>query len=303
MNKAEAWTKASRIPAQMFIFPSLLLGQIIHFSMHKEFNWLVFVLIHTYGLLMHLFIVYANDYADYETDRQNKTFTPFTGGSRVLIEGYLSKKNILYGAVVMAIMCLFIGVLLSFYIGNAFILLLVIAGILLLYAYSFSPMKISYRGFGELLQMIGVGLVLPLIGYLSQGGNINAFPWTIIIIILPSQLAMAISTSLPDEPSDRLSSKRTSVVILGHYKAKLLIILLYTVSFISILIYQRGTLINLSGIIFSLITSVLILLQLFILSNYSIKPGSKMITYFVLLSILTNTVIVLGLSYIIFKHA
>lgn len=300
MKKAKIWIKASRIPAQTFIFPSLLLGQVISFSIFGEFKWLNFLFIHIYGLVMHLFIVYANDYADYETDKHNKTFTPFSGGSRVLAEGNLSKEKILFSAVLMAIICVIIGVFMSFYVENWVVLFLVLVGILLLHAYSFGPMKISYRGFGELLQMMGVGVVLPLIGYLSQGGNINAFPWVIMIIILPTQLAMAISTSLPDEPSDRFSSKRTTVVILGSNKAKLLIILLYTISLISIVIYKEANTINLNGLFFIIVVFSSIILQLLILINYSTDAGSTKISYFVLLSILTNTVIILGMSYIIY---
>jgi len=34
--------------------------------------------------------VLANDYFDYESDRQNRNAGPFTGGSRVLVDGKLS---------------------------------------------------------------------------------------------------------------------------------------------------------------------------------------------------------------------
>ena len=300
IKKTKAWIKASRIPAQTFIFPSILLGQLIRFSINGELNWYIFIFAHTYGLCMHLFIVYANDYADYETDKLNTTYTAFTGGSRVLVEEILTKKEVLFSSVVMAIMCVIMGAILSYYAGNWIILLLIILGILLLQAYSFRPMKISYAGFGELLQMIGVGIILPLIGYVSQGGGLKEFPWGIMIIILPSQLAMAISTSLPDAPSDRMSSKRTTVVVLGEYKAKVLIVLLYIISLVSMLIYNRTFFVEFNGFIFIFMVFALILSQLFLSINYPIKPGSKMISYSVLLSILTNTIIMLGISLIIF---
>lgn len=303
MNTAIAWVKASRLPAQTFIFPSLLLGQAIGFSINRNFSWSIFGLVHMYGIFMHLFIVYGNDYSDYETDKLNKTYTPFTGGSRVLVEQDLDKQSLLFGAVLMAILSLIVGAYLSYMLSNWSISLLVVGGILLLHSYSFKPMKISYKGFGELLQMIGVGLVLPLIGYLAQGGAIEKFPFFIMAIILPSQLAMAISTSLPDEPSDKLSSKRTTVVILGQSKSKFLIVLLYSISLISILLYQKLMYMSLYEIVFALTVLLLISLQLFLSVKYSTKPGSSFLFYLVLISILTNTTIVLGMAYMFFIPA
>jgi len=53
MNKFKAWVKASRLPAQAFIFPSLLLGQAIHFQLTGSFDFKVAILIHLYGFFMH----------------------------------------------------------------------------------------------------------------------------------------------------------------------------------------------------------------------------------------------------------
>lgn len=64
----KAWIKASRLPAQTFIFPSLLLGQMLHQNISGSFSWFIFSLLFFLGLTMHFYIVYANDYADYETD-------------------------------------------------------------------------------------------------------------------------------------------------------------------------------------------------------------------------------------------
>jgi 1,4-dihydroxy-2-naphthoate polyprenyltransferase len=303
MTKTLAWIKASRFPAQAFIFPSLLFGQVINFSIYRKFSWTMFALIHIYGLFMHLFIVYANDYADYETDKLNKTYTSFTGGSRVLVEGTLTHGSLLLGAVLMAMLCVVTGIWISIYRDSWLILILVFLGLLLLYSYSFHPIKISYRGFGEVLQMIGVGMVLPLIGYISQGGTIHDFPWRMMLIILPSQLAMAISTSLPDEPSDRLSFKRTTVVILGQNRAKFIIVLLYIITLISVVLTEKMYFLNLPGWIYIFLVGTLILWQAALSRKSSAKPGSMTLFYVVLLSILTNTIVVIGVSYLIFIHA
>lgn len=300
MQILKSWIKASRVPAQGFIFPSLLLGQAVYYSLYGTFSWKAFVLIHLYGLFMHLFIVYANDYADYETDLINRTYTPFSGGSRALVEGGLTRRQLLTGAVIMSLLTVGTGIWLSINSFNVSITIYVLAGMMLLYAYSFEPVILSYRGFGEILQVAGVGVVLPVIGYLAHGGYLNTFPPGIILALLPAQMAMAVSTSLPDEPSDRMSSKRTSVVLLGGFRAKILIILLYLTTFILLTARQSISLRMIMMQFYPLLIAAFILSLIILSVMFRVKPGSKPMFYFVLLSILTNTSFSLWMIYYLF---
>lgn len=291
----KAWIKASRLPAQTFIFPSLLLGQMLHRNLSGSFSWFIFSLLFFLGLTMHFYIVYANDYADYETDRFNQTFTPFTGGSRVLVEGDLGRSSLLQGSVFMAFSTLLLAIFLSIIAGSIWPAILAIVGIILLHAYSFYPVKLSYRGFGETLQMVGVGLVLPLIAFTAQGGVIADVPWLIILSLLPSQLAMAIGTALPDAPSDILSKKRTSAVLFGNQVASRLMVVLFGVTF-TLVVLQLGFVITLPSLIFygvlALMSGGLIYLTFFKIT----VPGTPGMVALTGLSIFTNTFLVLATS-------
>ncbi len=290
-----AWIKASRLPAQLFIFPSLLLGQalaVLYLGIDIAYG--VMVLVHLYGLFMHLFIVYANDYADYETDKHNQTFTPFTGGSRVIVDGLLTKDALFKGAIIMGALTITLGVILSFMQTSAFILLLIIAGIGIFLAYSFKPIKMSYRGYGESLQALGVGLVLPLVGFLAQGGTLSSVPWTLILAFLPAQYAMAIGTALPDEPSDRASHKKTTAVKLGGANARRLMIGLYLLSLILVLIQSPFTPFMTSMV--TVLLMMLIFMQGLIIWVKNPLPGSIPLTILVSFSILTNTALVLSVA-------
>ncbi len=293
------WLRASRLTAHMFIFPSILFGQILWFWQTGEFSLLVFVLVHIYGLFMHLFIVYANDYADFDTDRLNKTYTIFSGGSRVLLEGVLSRKKLLIASLIMSFLCILIGLIFWIITSSPLILGLIMIGLFLLYAYSFKPFEISYRGFGEILQMLGVGLVLPLIGFVSQSGSLDSLPWMLIVIVLPSQLAMAISTSLPDQPSDSISLKRTSAVLLGQKKAQGVMILMYITCLLLFIITQSSLYSNLWGIVIISVLVLLICFQIFLSLFKNAKPGTRDLFFLVLLSILTNTSFVVGITYLL----
>lgn len=299
VSRIMPWVRASRLTAHMFIFPSILFGQILWFWQSRDFSMLVFILVHIYGLFMHLFIVYANDYSDFDTDKLNKTYTIFSGGSRVLLEGVLSRKKLLIASLIMSFLCILIGLIFWIITSSPLILGLIMIGLFLLYAYSFKPFEISYRGFGETLQMLGVGLVLPLIGFVSQSGSLDSLPWMLIVIVLPSQLAMAISTSLPDQPSDSISLKRTSAVLLGQKKAQGVMILMYITSLVLFIMTQSSLYLNFWGIVIIVLLALLICFQIFLSLFKNAKPGTRDLFVLVLLSILTNTSFVVGITYLL----
>ncbi|QRO02979.1 prenyltransferase [Archangium violaceum] len=172
-----------------------------------------------FGLLDQLFIVYANDWADQETDRRNRTPTVFSGGSRVLVEGRLSPRAIGTAALVCAGSLLAVSVGLAVARGAPLLVPLAVLALGLLWAYSYPPLRLSYRGGGEALQAVGVAGVLPLYGYLAQGGALGSFPWALVALLLPTHLACSIATALPDEPSDRESGKLTLPARIGGERA------------------------------------------------------------------------------------
>ena len=78
--------------------------------------------------------------------------------------------------------------------------------------------------------MLGVGVCLPIYGYYAQAGALAGFPWPLFYVLLPTQLACAIATSWPDEPSDRRSEKRTMTVSLGQRGAQRAVIALHVLA-------------------------------------------------------------------------
>ncbi|WP_437897261.1 prenyltransferase [Sorangium sp. So ce124] len=225
-----AWLDASRLASQPSIALPLLLGQLVGAqAAGRPLDLGTLAAVQLFGLLDQLFIVYANDVADRETDRRNRTATPFSGGSRVLVEGRLSPRALGAAAAVCAAALVAVSSALAAALATAaaaLLVLLAIAALLLLWAYSYPPLRLSYRGGGELLQMVGVGAVLPLYGYIAQGGDPARFPFALLVFLLPSHLACAIATALPDEPSDRESGKRTLPVRVGGERAARWVVLL-----------------------------------------------------------------------------
>jgi len=215
-----AWVQASRLPSQLYLALPLLLGQGVAVRLEgRALDVGTWVAVQLFGVLDQLFIVYANDWADQETDRHNRTATPFSGGSRVLVEGRLSARALGRAALACAVGLLTISVGLAVTRGEPLLVPLAVAALALLWAYSYPPLRLSYRGGGELLQMVGVAGVLPLYGYVAQGGEPGRFPWALVVLLLPTHLACAIATALPDEPSDRETGKLTLPARVGGERA------------------------------------------------------------------------------------
>lgn len=227
MTKVLAWLQASRLASQTYIFFPLLLGQGFYRQIGGELNPAVFCWVGAYSLLIQLFIVYANDYADAEVDRLNTTYNIFSGGSRVLVCGLLSKKELQIGVAVTMALNAGVGCVLSFFYERSWVLPLIFVSWALLWIYSYTPFKLSYRGGGEVVQALGVGFLLLFFGYYAQAGNASHFPWQYLVFVLPLQLGAAFCTALPDEPSDREGRKHTLVVLVGPVPVKLLVVFLY----------------------------------------------------------------------------
>lgn len=235
MNKLKVWIKASRLASQSYIFFPLLLGQGIAYFFHESFNWNLFFLIQLFGIFNQFYIVYANDYADYEVDKINDTYNTFSGGSRVLVEGELSKSELKLGIQLMIFLNFLVGTIITLAFSRVYVNLIIIFALLLLWAYSYEPIKLSYRGGGELLQCIGVGFILPFFGYYAQSSELKILIPLFFITYLPMQLSCALSTTLPDYPSDKIGNKKTLSVLIGYTHVRKLVI---TLNILSILLFS-----------------------------------------------------------------
>lgn len=207
-----AWLQAARPLAHANIAIPLLLGQGLAHAAFGTFSWRRFALIHAYGVLAHLFIVFANDVADHPDDAKNLSPTPFSGGSRVLVEGKLAPKTLALAALGVALTLGAFGAFVAFGEGLALALVLVTLPLLLTWLYSFPPLRLSYRGHGEWLQALGVGVALPATAFYFQVGTFAGLSLQALAVTLALGWAGNLITALPDELADRRAGKRTHPV-------------------------------------------------------------------------------------------
>lgn len=214
-----AWIQAARPLAQANIAVPLLFGELLAIHAIGRVDVGMLVVAHVFGVLDQLFIVFANDVADEEGDRLNDTHNLFSGGSRVLPEAKLSSRALGIAAIVMATAMLALSG-----VAAAFDRPMMLGGwalaVALLWAYSYAPLRLSYRGLGEVTQGLGVGVVLPLIGWYLQIGHFEGLPWLALIPSFLLAVASNISTALPDHPADVEVDKLTWPVRFGQARAR-----------------------------------------------------------------------------------
>ncbi len=215
-----AWVQASRPLAQANIAIPLLLGEMIALVECARLDVGLLVLAHLFGLFDQLFIVYANDLADEEGDRHNETPTAFSGGSRVLVEGKLTRSALSRAAIAMAIAMLATSLVAAFAMDRPAAPVGWALAVLLLWAYSYRPLRGSYTGWGEVLQGLGVGVVLPLLGFYLQCGDVRGFPWPALLPSFLLAVASNISTGLPDHAADEAVGKQTWSIRYGAVRAR-----------------------------------------------------------------------------------
>ncbi len=204
-----SWIQAARPLAQANIAIPLLVGELLAFAVTGVWSWWLFGLTHAAGIADQLFIVFANDVADEDGDRENTTFNAFSGGSRVLAEGKLSASALRRAAALMAIVLVLLAAYPAFALARPLLLPLWVGGIAVLWAYSYPPLRLAYRGYGELAQGLGLGVVLPLVGFYAIAGSFNTFPWAALAPLFVLGVAGNITTALPDEPADKACDKRS----------------------------------------------------------------------------------------------
>lgn len=171
--------------------------------------------------LIHIGTNLANDYFDHLSgaDQANLNPTPFSGGSRMIQDGIILPKKILYAALAAFIFGSLIGLYLNYLCGKNIILILGVIGVGLGFFYSGRPFFIGYRGFGELAVGAGFGPLMVMGAYFVQA---QSLPFNIFLISIPVGILVALIVFInefPDYAADKIVKKNTLVVVLGREKA------------------------------------------------------------------------------------
>jgi 1,4-dihydroxy-2-naphthoate octaprenyltransferase len=158
---------------------------------------------------------YANEYADYETDRLT-TRTPFSGGSGALVRTGLPRRLALRAAVGALVVALAgTGLLAGVAVAGGPALLPDTAAVGLLasmavlgWQYSLPPLALAWHGWGELDNALLGGVLLPVYG-VAVAGDVTAAS---VLAFLPFACIVFVNllaTTWPDREADAAVGKET----------------------------------------------------------------------------------------------
>lgn len=215
---AQSYIRAARPSAHGMIALPLLWGQALALLLTGQFSASMLIVILCFGVFFQIYILYLNDFADEDIDRNNHTFW-LSGGSRVIPDALLSGQSLFVGALIAMVILALISVG-SGLMGRPWMFLLGALALFVGWTYSLRPIRSSYSGFGEMHQALSCGALLPLTAYYLQLGSLEALVWPLLIPGCLIFFAGNIITALLDSPSDRDGGKRTYAVRHGERRAR-----------------------------------------------------------------------------------
>jgi 1,4-dihydroxy-2-naphthoate octaprenyltransferase len=202
--------RTTRLPFLSATAVPVLLGIAVA-ATDGAFTWWTALLTLVGASLAHLGINVTNDIFDTLSgaDEANTTPTQFSGGSRVAVYDLVSIPALIWLALALFGGAAAIGLLLVAVTGSMTLLWIGIAGIAVGVAYTAPPLKLVYRGWGEVAVAIGFGPIMLLGAYVVQTGRLAWEPF--LLSFVPGILIALILyvNEIPDRRSDASAGKRT----------------------------------------------------------------------------------------------
>lgn len=219
--------RTTRLPFLSATIIPVLLGIAIAAS-DGAFDLLTAVLTVVGAAFVHLGLNVSNDVFDTTqgADDANVTPTQYSGGSRVIQYGLVSLRQMATLSAGFYVAAGIIGLVLLALRGSPALLAIGLVGFVVSIGYTAPPLKLVYRGLGEIAVAIGFGPLMLLGAYVVQTrGSLSLEPF---VASLPVALLVALIlyvNEIPDRRGDARAGKRTLPVrwskaaVIGGYRA------------------------------------------------------------------------------------
>lgn len=222
-SAAARWLYATKPASWPKLLVPALLGQSLGVAAAGAFDWRGLLVGFSFTVLGLLFIVLLNDWGDREVDAIKRRMFPDGCSPKTIPDGILSARQLLWAGLLTGALAAAAAWLGGKWLAIEWLGWMGLADMTLFVAYTLPPARLNYRGGGELLEMLGVGVALPWFNAYAQGGVlIHGALW-----ILPGfavlSLASAVASGLSDEESDRQGGKTTVVTRHGNALARRLV--------------------------------------------------------------------------------
>jgi 1,4-dihydroxy-2-naphthoate polyprenyltransferase len=202
--------RATRLPFLSATFVPVALGVAVA-ALHREWHWWLAVLTLIAASCVHLALNVANDVFDTMSgaDEKNVTPTQFSGGSRVILYGLLSLRQMVLMMAGFYAVAIGLGLFLAAYTTFWPVFWIGVAGVFVSLFYTAPPFRFVHRGVGELMVALGFGPIMVMGAYYVQA---QRWSWEAFYLSLPVAILIALVlyvNEVPDRPGDAAAGKRT----------------------------------------------------------------------------------------------
>lgn len=185
----------------------------VHMGVPLDLRW--YAVAQVFAWVVHVMTHYCNEYFDLEADRANVYYTPWTGGSRALVDGLVKPETSLAASFVLWTAALGLVVAMPTWQSRV----LGAVTVTLAWFYTAPPLRFNYRGLGELTVASILNGLWPAVAVVLQAGSV---PWLLVAVLAPTAVLQTVRMmvmNLGDRVSDASVGKRTIPVLIGHDRA------------------------------------------------------------------------------------
>jgi 1,4-dihydroxy-2-naphthoate octaprenyltransferase len=225
MKKSKAILLLLRLPFLTVSLGAVLLGTAFAWWQTRNFEPALFFLTLAGACALHLACNVANDYFDFKSgnDASNRSgLVPFSGGSRMILNGFIKPGEALAIALLFALLGSAIGLYLNAVSKGNLILFIGIAALFFVFNYNGFPLKLVNKGLGEVAIFLAWGPLMVSGAYYVQA---QSFPslW-VLLVTFPSGILttlVLLINEFADKEADFSTGRKTWVILFGCKKSLL----------------------------------------------------------------------------------
>lgn len=240
MSKTKAIVMLLRLPFLTVTLGAVFVGTSFAYHQTGNFHLFHFILALLGACFFHIATNVANDYFDFKSgnDAANMSgTTPFSGGSRIVLEGLVKPATALMVSLVFAALGSTIGLFLNFTLEGNTILFIGIAGLFFVYSYNGFPLRLVNKGLGEVGIFLGWGPLMVLGAYYAQTESL-ASVWPLIVSIpsgIMTTLVLLIN-EFADKEADASTGRKTWVILFGNQTSLLIYFILALMCYVVVVV-------------------------------------------------------------------
>ena len=224
------WWQLTRPHTLTASFVPVFLGTMIAIS-YTDIHWPLFFAMLFASMLIQAATNMFNEYYDFARGLDNEKSVGIGGA---IVRNGVQPKTVMQ----LALLLYAISIILGIYICIETTWLLAIVGAVSMaigYFYTGGPYPIAYTPFGELFSGVFMGMLIVLIAFYIQTGEITSIA---VLLSIPSMLLVAaimLSNNIRDLVEDKAGGRKTMALLIGRKRAINVLLGLFIVSYLWIL--------------------------------------------------------------------